>query len=128
MVPGQWGGVLSAVARPLTDTFQHVAVYRSLEHWGVHLLASETPIPEMSPAEFSARLGIRNNAFSRKVRHEDCPQNFESIEGKTGRIIKLMASPELEAFMRADGRLAAGRARQRNIAKETARRLSYGKD
>ena len=56
MVPGQWGGVLSAVARPLTDTFQHVAVYRSLEHWGVHLLASETPIPEMSPAEFSARL------------------------------------------------------------------------
>jgi spermidine synthase len=57
----QWfpvGGeeVLSAVARSLTASFQHVAVYRSLGDWGVHLLASETPIPEMSPAEFAARL------------------------------------------------------------------------
>ena len=48
--------VLSAVARSLTHSFQHVAVYRSLADWGFHLLASETPIPEMSPAEFAARL------------------------------------------------------------------------
>jgi spermidine synthase len=58
---GQWfpsgeRETLSAVARSLTDSFQHVAVYRSLGNYGVHLLASETPIPEMSPAEFAARL------------------------------------------------------------------------
>jgi hypothetical protein len=27
-----------------------------MEDWGHHLLASEAPIPEMSPAEFAARL------------------------------------------------------------------------
>ncbi len=48
--------ILSAVARSLTDSFRYVAVYRSVEGWGYHLLASETPIPEISPAEFAARL------------------------------------------------------------------------
>ena len=48
--------VLSAVARSLTDSFQYVAVYRSLSDWGFHLLASETPIPEISPATFASRL------------------------------------------------------------------------
>jgi predicted membrane-bound spermidine synthase len=54
--PGAEGTTLSAVARSLADSFPHVAVYRSLGDWGVHLLASETPIPEMSTAEFAARL------------------------------------------------------------------------
>jgi spermidine synthase/MFS family permease len=85
----QWfpgaGGTLSAAARSLTDSFQYVAVYRSVEGWGVHLLASETPIPEMSPAEFAARLpaaaqrdliewgpnqsliGVANDVLSRRV-------------------------------------------------------------
>jgi spermidine synthase len=83
--PQSEGRILSAVARSLTDSFQHVAVYRSLEDWGVHLLASETPIPEMSPAEFAARLpaaaqrdlvewgpnqsliGMANDVLSRRV-------------------------------------------------------------
>jgi spermidine synthase len=56
----QWfpgaGGTLSAVARSLTDSFPHVAVYRSVEDWGVHLLASEMPISDISPAEFTGRL------------------------------------------------------------------------
>jgi spermidine synthase len=85
----QWfpgaGGTLSAAARSLANSFQHVAVYRSVEGWGVHLLASETPIPEMSPAEFAARLpaaaqrdliewgpnqsliGMANDVLSRRV-------------------------------------------------------------
>jgi spermidine synthase len=33
-----------------------VAIYRSVEDWGYHLLASETPIPEITPEEFAARL------------------------------------------------------------------------
>jgi spermidine synthase len=84
--PGAGGTTLSAVARSLTDSFQHVAVYGSVAGgWGVHLLASETPIPEMSPAEFAARLpaaaqrdliewgpnqsliGMANDVLSRRV-------------------------------------------------------------
>ncbi len=85
----QWfpgaGGTLSAVARSLANSFQHVAVYASVMGWGVHLLASERPIPEMSPAEFAARLpaaaqrdlvewgpnqsliGMANDVLSRRV-------------------------------------------------------------
>jgi spermidine synthase len=48
--------ILSAVARSLTDSFRHVAIYRSVIDWGYHLLASETPIPEITPEEFAARL------------------------------------------------------------------------
>ena len=58
---------------------------RSVEDWGYHLLASETPIPEISPAEFVARLpeaaqrdliewgpnqsliGMANDVLSRRV-------------------------------------------------------------
>jgi predicted membrane-bound spermidine synthase len=55
-IPGG-GDIGSAVARSLTDSFPYVAVYRSLEGgWGYHLLASETPIPEISPVEFADRL------------------------------------------------------------------------
>jgi hypothetical protein len=30
--------------------------YQSIEGWGYHLLASEAPIPEITPEEFAARL------------------------------------------------------------------------
>jgi spermidine synthase len=64
--PSGEGETLSAVVRSLTDSFQHVAVYRSLEDDGVHLLASETPIPEMSPAEFCrSSAGGRSAGFGR---------------------------------------------------------------
>jgi predicted membrane-bound spermidine synthase len=56
----QWfpggGEILSAVARSLANSFHYVAVYRSVEDWGYHLLASEAPIPEISGAEFAGRL------------------------------------------------------------------------
>jgi spermidine synthase len=56
----QWfpgaGETMSAVARSLANSFHYVAVYRSLLGWGVHLLASETPIPNISATEFTDRL------------------------------------------------------------------------
>jgi hypothetical protein len=57
-----------------------------------------------TPAEFAQRMGIALKTFSRKVRRQDCPQNFEANEGRTGRFISLRASPELERFMRTDPR------------------------
>jgi spermidine synthase len=58
---GQWfptdqKRILSAVTRSIVDSFRFVRVYRSIEGWGYHLLASDAPIPEISPAEFVARL------------------------------------------------------------------------
>jgi hypothetical protein len=59
---------------------------------------------EETPTEFSRRMGISLNTFSRKVRRPDCPQNFEATEGPSGRFKSLRASPELEQFMRTDPR------------------------
>jgi len=56
----QWfpggGETLSAATRSLADSFHYVAVYTSVVGWGVHLLASETPIPNISATEFARRL------------------------------------------------------------------------
>jgi spermidine synthase len=54
--PGSNGTTLTAVARSLRESFRYVVIFKSIEGWGYHFLASETPIPEMTPAEFVARL------------------------------------------------------------------------
>src|SRR5438094_46528 len=41
--------ILSAVARSISGSFRHVTIYQSVEDWGYHLLASEAPIPEITP-------------------------------------------------------------------------------
>jgi hypothetical protein len=43
-------------ARTLAQAFPHVRVFRALEGLGVHFLASETPIPEVSIEELAARM------------------------------------------------------------------------
>ena len=56
--PGEAGPTLSAVTRSLHDAFPYLRVYRSIEGWGYHFLASQAPIPEISPAEFVARMPL----------------------------------------------------------------------
>jgi hypothetical protein len=41
------------------DTFPHVRVFRSLEGWGYHLLASPVPIPPIPAGILAARLPDR---------------------------------------------------------------------
>jgi spermidine synthase len=48
--------VQSAVAKALKDSFAYVRVYRSVEGWGWHFLASMHPIPERSATEMIARM------------------------------------------------------------------------
>jgi len=45
-----------AALRSLCDSFPYVRCFNSIEHWGVHLLASIEPIPETSAAELAARM------------------------------------------------------------------------
>ena len=46
----------SAVALALKNSFPYVRVFRGIEGWGWHFLASEHPIPERTAAELVARI------------------------------------------------------------------------
>jgi spermidine synthase len=58
-LPGGDDATKAAVARALKQSFPHVRVFRSLELWGVHFLASVQPIPSKSAAELAGRLPAR---------------------------------------------------------------------
>jgi predicted membrane-bound spermidine synthase len=47
---------ISAFAKAIKNSFPHVRVFRSLEGWGYHCLASREPIPAYTAAELSARM------------------------------------------------------------------------
>jgi hypothetical protein len=51
--------VLASVARALQESFPYVRVFGSLEGWGLHFLASESPFLDMSAAALAARLPER---------------------------------------------------------------------
>jgi hypothetical protein len=57
-----------------------------------------------TPSEFAWRIGVPLKRVSRKLRHPDCPGNFRTVEGPSGRVVRLEASPELEAFIKTDPR------------------------
>ena len=59
----QWYGTgevatLQAVARSLANSFPHVMLYRSIESWGFHFLASLAPLPELGPDDLATRLPL----------------------------------------------------------------------
>lgn len=47
---------ISAFAKAIKNSFPHVRVFRSLEGWGYHCLASRDPIPRYTAAELAARM------------------------------------------------------------------------
>jgi predicted membrane-bound spermidine synthase len=48
--------VVASVARALQNSFPHVRVFNSVEHWGWHFLASTRPIPNRDGAEMVAKM------------------------------------------------------------------------
>jgi spermidine synthase len=48
--------VVTAISKALTSSFPYVRVFRSLEGWGFHFLASARPIPVRTAKELAARL------------------------------------------------------------------------
>jgi spermidine synthase len=54
--PGGEENIQYAVARSLQESFPYVVAFKSIEDWGYHLLASSSPIRDITPAEFLARL------------------------------------------------------------------------
>lgn len=55
-LPGGDDALTSSVAKSLRLAFPHVRVYRSLEGWGWHFLASMTPLPDRTADELAAAL------------------------------------------------------------------------
>lgn len=53
-----------------------------------------------TPTQLAHRLGIHPQTLSRKLRLRNCPQNFQHDRGQLGRFNWIMASPELEEFLR----------------------------
>ncbi|KAB2841263.1 MAG: hypothetical protein F9K47_11710 [Burkholderiales bacterium] len=54
--PGGEKRIEQAIARSLTEEFPYVRVFGSIEGWGVHYLASMSPLPNLSAEELFAKL------------------------------------------------------------------------
>lgn len=50
------GRLEAALLRPVTEVFPYVRCFTSLEGWGLHVLASNKPLAQFTPAELAARL------------------------------------------------------------------------
>ena len=55
-VPGAEPRVMLALLRALASEFANVRAFRSVEGWGIHLLASDRPIPRRSARELLTRM------------------------------------------------------------------------
>lgn len=54
--PGTDPRAASAVARSIKESFRYVRVFRSYQGWGLHFLASDSPIPILTADALAARL------------------------------------------------------------------------
>jgi spermidine synthase len=55
-IPGGDTATTASVARALNESFPYVRGFVSVEGWGVHMLASEEPIPNRSAADLANRM------------------------------------------------------------------------
>ena len=58
-LPGGDAVVGASVARALKESFPYVRVFRSVEGWGYHFLASSRPIPARTPEQLAGRMPAR---------------------------------------------------------------------
>jgi spermidine synthase len=91
--------ILKAIARSVKNSFPHVRVFRSIEGWGYHFIASKKPIKEAVAAEMAARLPAAavtdllqwspgdtpQSMFSRMIAHETTTDAI--IAGEPGKAI-----------------------------------------
>jgi spermidine synthase len=55
-IPSGDDAVMSAVAKALKESFPYVRVFRSVEGWGYHFLASMTPLPDTPASVLASRM------------------------------------------------------------------------
>ena len=58
-LPDADSAVQASVAKALKESFPYVRVFQSIEDWGWHFLASDSPLPRRTAADLAARLPAR---------------------------------------------------------------------
>ena len=53
------GVAIASVTRALSESFPHLRAFRSVEGWGVHFLASDTPLEGLTAEEMARRLPVQ---------------------------------------------------------------------
>jgi len=75
--------VQASVAKALKQSFPYIRVFRSIEQWGWHFLASESPIPRRTAADLAARLPAGAAADLIEWGPEDTPtEEFAVVLGQ----------------------------------------------
>jgi spermidine synthase len=70
---------LRAIAQSLHDVFPYVKVYRSVDGWGLHFLASMTPIPDLSADQLLARIPASARADLTEWTPRDVKKDLEAV-------------------------------------------------
>jgi predicted membrane-bound spermidine synthase len=79
-VPGGDEAARAAIAKALQQSFPYIRVYGSLEHWGNHFLASDQPIPDLTPQQLVANMPAAAIADMMEWGPEPTPQQqFASV-------------------------------------------------
>ena len=82
-LPNADGTVQASVAKALKQSFPYVRVFHSIEQWGWHFLASESPIPQRTAADLAARLPAAAAADLIEWGPEDTPaEQFAVVLGQ----------------------------------------------
>jgi hypothetical protein len=86
----------------LRESFRYVVAFKSIENWGYHFLASMSPIPDISPKEFVARMPepARRDLmeWSSDIKIETMAENILSRRTDIGRLL----SPDSEKVVVTD--------------------------
>ena len=84
--------VLASVARALQESFPYVRAFGSVEGWGLHFLASESPLPSMTAAALAARLPQRAAAdLIEWGPSRDAVAQFQTVLGREVALERLIA-------------------------------------
>ncbi|MBI1922192.1 MAG: fused MFS/spermidine synthase [Geobacter sp.] len=77
--PGGETSILQAITRSLVEVFPYVKIYTSVDGWGVHLLASMSPLETPTPEEMVSRLPVQAKKDLLEWSHKGLNADISSI-------------------------------------------------
>ena len=86
--------VAEAVARSVCEVFPHVKAYRSVEGWGIHFLASMSPLESVSPEEMLQRLPISAQQDLREWGRQDLKADLDMVLASEFPVADLLSENE----------------------------------
>jgi spermidine synthase len=90
--PGGEERILQAIARSLVDVFPHVKVYRSIEGWGLHFLASMSPLETPTTEKMLSRLSVQAQNDLLEWSENDLRSDLEKVLSNEVPVTNLLSS------------------------------------